>query len=103
MNLNEKTMLKDFIEDFQQKEEKRKILRGRIVKALDRIELELYDDKDSSNEGLLTRVNNLEQAIKEIANMIKDTRIRNNVILGILGALGMAVISQLLSHYVKLF
>jgi len=103
MNLNEKTMLKDFIEDFQQKEEKRKILRGRIVKALDRIELELYDDKDSSNEGLLTRVNNLEQAIKEIANMIKDTRIRNNVILGILGALGMAVISQLLSHYVKIF
>lgn len=103
MNLNEKTMLKDFIEDFQQKEEKRKILRGRIVKALDRIELELYDDKDSSNEGLLTRVNNLEQAIKEIANMIKDTRIRNNVILGILGALGMAVISQLLSHYIKIF
>ena len=103
MNLNEKTMLKDFIEDFQHKEEKRKALRGRIVKALDRIEMELYDDKDSSNEGLLTRVNNLEEAIKEIANMIKDTRIRNNVILGILGALGMAVISQLLSHYVKIF
>lgn len=96
-------MLRDFIEDFQQKEERRKVLRGRIVKALDRIEMELYDDKDSSNEGLLTRVNNLEQAIKEIANMIKDTRIRNNVILGILGALGMAVISQLLSHYVKIF
>lgn len=96
-------MLRDFIDDFQQKEEKRKVLRGRIVKALDRIEMELYDDKDSSNEGLLTRVNNLEQAIKEIANMIKDTRIRNNVILGILGALGMAVISQLLSHYVKIF
>lgn len=96
-------MLKNFIEDFKQKEEKRKILRGRIVKALDKIEMELYDDKDSSNEGLLTRVNNLEQAIKEIANMIKDTRIRNNVILGIVGALGMAVISQLLSHYVKLF
>ena len=103
MNVNEKNMLRDFINDFQEKEEKRKILRGRIVKALDRIELELYDDKDSSNEGLLTRVNNLEQAIKEIANMIKDTRIRNNVILGILGALGMAVISQLLSHYVKIF
>ena len=103
MNVNEKNMLRDFINDFQEKEEKRKILRGRIVKALDRIELELYDDKDSSNEGLLTRVNNLEQAIKEIANMIKDTRIRNNVILGILGALGMAVISQLLSHYIKIF
>ena len=84
MNVNEKNMLRDFINDFQEKEEKRKVLRGRIVKALDRIELELYDDKDSSNEGLLTRVNNLEQAIKEIANMIKDTRIRNNVILGIL-------------------
>ena len=103
MNRNEKTMLKDFIEDFQQKEEKRKVLRGRIVKALDRIELELYDSTDSTNEGLLTRVNNLEDAIKEIATMIKDTRIRNNVILGILGALGMAVISQLLSHYVKIF
>ena len=103
MNVNEKNMLRDFINDFQEKEEKRKVLRGRIVKALDRIELELYDDKDSSNEGLLTRVNNLEQAIKEIANMIKDTRIRNNVILGILGALGMGVISQLLSHYIKLF
>lgn len=103
MNRNEKTMLKDFIEDFQQKEEKRKVLRGRIVKALDKIEMELYDDKDSSNEGLLTRVNNLEEAIKEIANMIKDTKTRNNVILGILGALGMAVISQLLSHYIKIF
>ena len=103
MNKDEKNMLRDFIEDFQQKEEKRKVLRGRIVKALDRIEMELYDSTDSTNEGLLTRVNNLEQAIKEIANMIKDTRIRNNVILGILGALGMAVISQLLSHYVKIF
>ena len=103
MNVNEKNMLRDFINDFQEKEEKRKMLRGRIVKALDRIELELYDSTDSTNEGLLTRVNNLEQAIKEIANMIKDTRIRNNVILGILGALGMAVISQLLSHYIKIF
>lgn len=103
MNVSEKNMLKEFIDDFQAKEEKRKILRGRIVKALDRIELELYDDKDSSNEGLLTRVNNLEQAIKEIANMIKDTRIRNNVILGILGTLGMGVLSQLLSHYIKIF
>ena len=103
MNVSEKNMLRDFIDDFQSKEEKRKALRGRIMKALDRIELELYDDKDSSNEGLLTRVNNLEDAIKEIANMIKDTRTRNNVILGILGALGMAVISQLLSHYIKIF
>ena len=96
-------MLKNFISDFEKKEERRKDLRTRIVKSLDRIENELYDDKDSSNEGLLTRVNSLEQAIKEIANMIKDTRIRNNVILGILGALAMAVTSQLLSHYVKLF
>ena len=96
-------MLKNFISDFEKKEERRKDLRTRIVKSLDRIENELYDDKDSSNEGLLTRVNSLEQAIKEIANMIKDTRIRNNVILGILGALAMAVTSQLLSHYVKIF
>jgi len=103
MNRDEKHMLKDFIEDFQQKEEKRKILRGRIVKALDKIEMELYDDKDSSNEGLLTRVNNLEDAIKEIANMVKDTKIRNNVILGIIGALTLAIASQLFSHYIKLF
>ena len=103
MNRDEKTMLKDFIEDFKQKEEKRKILRGRIVKALDKIEMELYDDKDSSNEGLLTRVNNLEEAIKEIANMVKDTKIRNNVILGIIGALTLAIASQLFSHYIKLF
>jgi len=103
MNRDEKHMLKDFIEDFQQKEEKRKILRGRIVKALDKIEMELYDDKDSSNEGLLTRVNNLEDAIKEIANMVKDTKIRNNVILGIIGALTLAILSQLFSHYIKLF
>jgi len=103
MTINEKDMLKNFISDFEKKEERRKDLRTRIVKSLDRIENELYDDKDSSNEGLLTRVNSLEQAIKEIANMIKDTRIRNNVILGILGALAMAVTSQLLSHYVKLF
>lgn len=103
MNRDEKHMLKDFIEDFKQKEEKRKILRGRIVKALDKIEMELYDDKDSSNEGLLTRVNNLEDAIKEIANMVKDTKIRNNVILGIIGALTLAIASQLFSHYIKLF
>jgi hypothetical protein len=103
MNRREQNLLENFISDFKSKEESRKALRTKIVKALDRIEMELYDDRDSSNEGLLTRVNNLEQAIKEIANMIKDTRIRNNVILGILGALGMAVISQLLSHYVKLF
>jgi hypothetical protein len=103
MNRREQNLLENFISDFKSKEESRKALRTKIVKALDRIEMELYDDRDSSNEGLLTRVNNLEQAIKEIANMIKDTRIRNNVILGILGALGMAVISQLVSHYVKLF
>jgi hypothetical protein len=103
MNRDEKHMLKDFIEDFKQKEEKRKILRGRIVKALDKIEMELYDDKDSSNEGLLTRVNNLEDAIKEIANMVKDTKIRNNVILGIISALTLAIASQLFSHYIKLF
>ena len=96
-------MLKDFIEDFQLKEVKRKEVRNRIVRALDKIEMELYDSSDSSNEGLLTRVNNLEMAIKEIANMIKDTRIRNNVILGILGALGLAVVSQLFSHYIKIF
>ena len=103
MNRREQNLLENFISDFKSKEESRKALRTKIVKALDRIEMELYDDRDSSNEGLLTRVNNLEQAIKEIANMIKDTRTRNNVILGILGALAMAVISQLLSHYMKIF
>ena len=103
MTKKETNLLESFIHDFKQKEVERKKLRLKIVKALDRIELELYDSTDSTNEGLLTRVNNLEEAIKEIATMIKDTRIRNNVILGILGALGMAVISQLLSHYIKIF
>ena len=103
MNRREQSLLENFISDFKSKEESRKALRTKIVKALDRIEMELYDDRDSSNEGLLTRVNNLEQAIKEIANMVRDTRIRNNVILGIVGALTMAVLSQLVSHYIKLF
>jgi len=96
-------MLREFLKDFNEKEEKRKLLRNRIVKALDKIEMELYDDKDSSNEGLLTRVNNLEEAIKEIANLVRRTKIRNEVILGIIGAIMVAIISQLLSHYIKLF
>jgi len=50
MTINEKDMLKNFISDFEKKEERRKDLRTRIVKSLDRIENELYDDKDSSNE-----------------------------------------------------
>jgi hypothetical protein len=103
MNRDEKNMLKDFIKDFNEKEEKRKLLRNRIVKALDKIEMELYDDKDSSNEGLLTRVNNLDEAIKEIANMVRRTKVRNEVILGVIGAVMVAIISQLLSHYIKLF
>ncbi len=103
MNRDEKNMLREFLKDFNEKEEKRKLLRNRIVKALDKIEMELYDDKDSSNEGLLTRVNNLEEAIKEIANLVRRTKIRNEVILGIIGAIMVAIISQLLSHYIKLF
>lgn len=96
-------MLQDFIREFKDKEEKRKDLRNRIVKSLDRIENELYDDKDSTNEGLLTRVNNLDDAVKEIANLVRRTKIRNEVILGIIGAMMIAVLSQLLSHYIKLF
>ena len=103
MNINEKTMLQDFIREFKDKEEKRKDLRNRIVKSLDRIENELYDDKDSTNEGLLTRVNNLDDAVKEIANLVRRTKIRNEVILGIIAAVMVAVLSQLLSHYIKLF
>jgi len=102
MNRNEKSMLKDFIDDFKSKEEKRKLLRGRIVKALDKIEMELYDDKDSSNEGLLTRVNNLEDAVKEIANLVRRTKIRNEVIIGILSTIMLAVLSALLNHFIKI-
>ena len=103
MNINEKTMLKDFIREFKDKEEKRKDLRSRIVKSLDRIEHELYDDKDSSNEGLLTRVNNLDEAVKEIANLVKRTKIRNEVILSIIAAIMIAIMSNLLNHYIKVF
>ena len=103
MNINEKTMLRDFIREFKDKEEKRKYLRNRIVKSLDRIEMELYDDKDSSNEGLLTRVNNLDGAVKEIANLVRRTKIRNEVILSVIGAIMIAIISNLLNHYIKIF
>ena len=103
MTKKENSMLKDFVEDFNAKEVKRKELRLRIVKSLDKIESELYDDKDSSNEGLLTRVNRLDEAIREIVQLVRRTKIRNELILGILGALVLAVISQLLSHYLKLF
>lgn len=96
-------MLQDFIREFKDKEEKRKDLRNRIVKSLDRIESELYDDKDSTNEGLLTRVNNLDDAVKEIANLVRRTKVRNEVILGIIGAIMVAVLSQLLNHYIKIF
>lgn len=103
MNINEKTMLQDFIREFRDKEDKRKDLRNRIVKSLDRIESELYDDKDSTNEGLLTRVNNLDGAVKEIANLVRRTKVRNEVILSIIGAIMLAIISQLLNHYIKIF
>ncbi len=103
MNINEKTMLQDFIREFKDKEDKRKDLRNRIVKSLDRIEHELYDDKDSSNEGLLTRVNNLDEAVKEIANLVKRTKIRNEVILSIIAAIMIAIMSNLLNHYIKVF
>lgn len=96
-------MLKNFIEEFKDKEASRKELRTKIVKSLDRIENELYDDKDSTNEGLLTRVNNLDDAVKEIANLVRRTKIRNEVILGIIGAIMVAVLSQLLNHYIKIF
>lgn len=103
MNRREQDMLQTFLSEFKEKEAARKELRTRIVRSLDRIENELYDDKDSSNEGLLTRVNNLEEAIKEIANMVRRTKIRNEVILGIIGTVMLAIVSQLLSHYVKIF
>jgi len=102
MNKAEKGMLKDFIDDFKIKEEKRKLLRGRIVKALDKIEMELYDDKDSSNEGLLTRVNNLEDAVKEIANLVRRTKIRNEVIIGILSSIMLAVLSALVNPFINI-
>ena len=103
MKINEKDMLKNFISEFKEKEERRKELRTRIVKSLNKIENELYDDKDSSNKGLLSRVNDLDEAVKEIAGLVKRTKMRNEVILGIMGTLALAVISQLVSHYVKIF
>lgn len=103
MNRNEKDMLQDFISDFKEKEVARKELRTRIVKSLTKIENELYDDKDSSNKGLLSRVNNLEDAVKEIASLVRRTKMRNEVILGIMGTLGLAILSQLLNHYMKIF
>jgi hypothetical protein len=103
MNRDEKNMLREFLKDFNQKEEKRKLLRNRIVKALDRIEMELYDDKDSSNEGLLTRVNNLDEAFREIASMVKRTKIRNDVIIGIIGTVTLAIATNLFNHYMKIF
>ena len=103
MNRDEKNMLREFLKDFNQKEEKRKLLRNRIVKALDRIEMELYDDKDSSNEGLLTRVNNLYEAFREIASMVKRTKIRNDVIIGIIGTVTLAIATNLFNHYMKIF
>lgn len=96
-------MLENFITDFKAKEESRKALRTRIVKSLDKIENELYDDKDSTNQGLLTRVNNLDSAVKEIAGLVRRTKMRNEVILSIIGAIMIAIISNLLNHYIKLW
>lgn len=96
-------MLENFISDFKAKEESRKALRSRIVKSLDRIENELYDDKDSTNEGLLTRVNNLDSAVKEIAGLVRRTKMRNEVILSIIGAIMIAIMSNLLNHYIKIW
>jgi len=103
MTKKETNMLEAYIIRSEAKEEKRKILRNRIVKSLDRIENDIYDDTDSSNKGLITRVNDLDEAVKEIANLVRRTKIRNEVILGIIGAMMMAVLSQLLSHYIKIF
>lgn len=96
-------MLEAYIIRSEAKEEKRKILRNRIVKSLERIESDLYDDADSSNKGLITRVNDLDEAVKEIANLVRRTKIRNEVILGIIGAIMISVLSQLLNHYIKVF
>jgi len=103
MTKKETSMLEAYIIRSEAKEEKRKILRNRIVKSLDRIENELYDDSDSSSKGLITRVNDLDEAVKEIANLVRRTKIRNEVILGIIGAVMIAVLSQLFSHYIKIF
>jgi len=67
MTKKETNLLESFIHDFEQKEVERKKLRVKIVKSLERIEGEMYDDTDSSNEGLLTRVNSLEEAHAKVA------------------------------------
>lgn len=102
MTKKEQFLLESFIEEFKDKEEKRKELRLRIVKSLDKIESELYDDPMSTNDGILTRVNNLEEAVKQIGNLVRRTKVRNEVILGIIGAVLMAIMTKLVHHYVGL-
>ena len=96
-------MLQEFISDFKKKEVARKELRARVVKSLERMEGELYDDRDSNNKGVLSRVNNLEDAVKEIASLVRRTKMRNEVILGVMGTAGLAVLSALVNHYIKIF
>jgi len=103
MNKKETSILEDYIRRSEEKEERRRVLRNRIVKSLERIEREMYDDSDSSNKGLLSRVNSLEEAIKEIGSLVKRTKMRNEVILGIVGTITLAVLTQLLNHFLKIF
>lgn len=98
MNRREKEALEKFLDDFRAKEEKRTELRARIVKSIERIERDLYDDPSSSNEGALTRINALEQAIKDIGDMVKRTKIRNEVIIGIMGAIGLAIATTVINR-----
>ena len=102
MTKQERFQLESFIEEFKKKEENRKELRLRIVRSLDKIENELYDDPMSTNNGVLTRINNLEEAVKEIGNLVRRTKIRNEVILGVVGAIMMAVLTKLISVYMGL-
>lgn len=98
MNRREKESLEKFLEEFKQNEKDRKELRIRLVKAMEKVERELYDDPSSSNVGALTRINTLEQAVKEIGDMVKRAKIRNEVIIGIMGAIGLAIATTVINR-----
>jgi hypothetical protein len=98
MNRREKEALETFLEDFKQNEKDRKEMRIRLVKAMEKVERELYDDPSSSNVGALTRINTLEQAVKEIGDMVKRSKVRNEIIIGIMGAIGLAVATTVINR-----
>ena len=98
MNRREKEGLEQFLEELKQNERERKEMRIRLVKAMEKVERELYDDPSSSNVGALTRINTLEGAVKEIGDMVKRSKVRNEIIIGIIGAIGLAIATTVINR-----